>query len=182
MGSDRVADLLLSRGATGFTLITAMVTIAPALDATALVAIRALFREYAGSLDVDLAYQDFEREVAALPGDYAPPTGCLLLATDGPAALACVGVRPLEAGICEMKRLYARPEARGAGLGRQLALAAIEFARATGFHAMRLDTLPSMAAAQALYRELGFREIAPYRFSPVTGNLFMELQLESAPT
>lgn len=155
--------------------------IAPALDATGLAAIRTLFREYAASLDVDLAYQDFDGEIASLPGDYEPPGGCLLLAREGPAALGCVGVRPFEADVCEMKRLYVRPEARGTGLGRRLALAAIEFARGAGFRAMRLDTLPSMGTAQALYRALGFHDIVPYRFSPVVGTSFMELTLASAP-
>lgn len=151
--------------------------IASAAGAADLDAVRALFREYAASLDVDLSYQDFDRELESLPGDYAPPTGCLILARDGPTALACIGVRPLEPDVCEMKRLYVRPAAQGTGLGRQLAVAAIEFATEAGYHAMRLDTLPSMAKAQALYRTLGFRDTVPYRFSPVVGNVFMELAL-----
>lgn len=155
--------------------------ITPAIDAADIAAIRTLFLEYAASLDVDLAYQAFQNEVASLPGDYAPPRGCLLLARDGGAARACVGVRPLDDNVCEMKRLYVRPEARGSGIGRTLTIAAIEFGRAAGFRAIRLDTLPSMAAAQVLYRSLGFRDIAPYRFSPVAGNVFMELQLAPPP-
>ena len=158
-----------------------MVTIAPAMNAAAFDAIRVLFLEYAASLDVDLAYQDFHREVASLPGDYVSPRGCLLLATDGERTVACVGVRPLDDDVCEMKRLYVRPEARGTGLGRQLAMAAIDFGRTAGYRAMRLDTLPSMASAQALYRALGFRDIAPYRPSPVAGNVFMEFPLRPAP-
>ena len=152
-------------------------TITPALGAGDLAAIRSLFREYAATLDVDLDYQGFQHEVAALPGDYAPPRGCLLLATAAGDALACVGVRPLDQDVCEMKRLYVRPQARGTGLGRRLAVAAIDFGRGVGFRTMRLDTLPSMTSAQALYRALGFRSIAPYRSSPVTGTLFMELDL-----
>jgi ribosomal protein S18 acetylase RimI-like enzyme len=159
-----------------------MVTIAQALDAAALDAIRVLFLEYAASLDVDLAYQDFHREVATLPGNYELPRGCLLLARDGERSTACVGVRPLNDDVCEMKRLYVRPEARGTGLGRQLALKAIAFGRSAGYRAMRLDTLPSMASAQQLYRALGFRDIGPYRHSPVEDNVFMELALRSAPS
>lgn len=158
-----------------------MVIIAPALDAASIAAVRTLFVEYAASLDVDLAYQSFQDEVASLPGDYAPPRGCLLLAREGLDAIACVGVRPLDADVCEMKRLYVRREGRGTGIGRELAVAAIEFGRAAGFRAMRLDTLPSMAAAHTLYHTLGFRSIPPYRFSPVAGNMFMELALVPSP-
>jgi putative acetyltransferase len=158
-----------------------MVTIIDAVDAADIAVIRTLFLEYAASLDVDLAYQDFQREVDSLPGDYAPPRGCLLLAGDGSGPLACIGVRPIDRDVCEMKRLYVRPAARGMGLGRKLAVAAIAFGQKAGFRAMRLDTLPSMSAAQTLYRELGFREIAPYRPSPVAGNLFMELSLAPPP-
>lgn len=153
-------------------------TITPALDETDVETARTLLLEYAASLEVDLAYQDFQREVASLPGDYAPPRGCLLLARNGTSALACVGVRPLDDAVCEMKRLYVRPEARGTGLGRQLTMAAIDFGRVAGYRAMRLDTLPSMTSAQSLYASLGFRKIAPYRASPVVGNVFMELALD----
>ena len=154
-----------------------MVSITPALDATSLAAIRILFLEYAASLDVDLAYEDFQREVASLPGDYASPRGCLFLATEGGDAVGCVGVRPYDGDVCELKRLYVKPTTRGSGTGRQLAVAAIEFARAAGFRAMRLDSLPSMTTAHTLYDVLGFQRIAPYRFSPVADNLFMELVL-----
>jgi ribosomal protein S18 acetylase RimI-like enzyme len=140
-------------------------------------AARALFLEYAGSLGVDLGFQGFDRELAALPGDYAPPHGRLLLALRGGAALGCVALRRIDAATCEMKRLYTVPAARGAGLGRKLALAVIEEARGLGYERMRLDTLPSMGRAQALYERLGFREIAPYRRNPVPGARFLELDL-----
>jgi putative acetyltransferase len=153
------------------------VIIVPAQDAQSITEVRSLLLEYAASLDVDLAYQSFSEEVASLPGEYAPPRGCLLLAREGALPVACVAVRSLDAHACEMKRLYVSPSGRGSGLGRELAVAAIEFGRTAGFRVMRLDTLPSMTAAQALYRALGFREIAPYRFSPVVGNLYMELTL-----
>lgn len=154
----------------------------PATDPESIAAVRTLFLEYSASLNVDLAYQGFQAEVAALPGDYAPPRGCLLLARNGPAAVACVGVRPLDDDVCEMKRLYVRPEARGTGIGRRLAVAAIDFGRAAGFRAIRLDTLPSMVGAHRLYVALGFRTIPPYRASPVPGNLFMELMLQADRT
>jgi ribosomal protein S18 acetylase RimI-like enzyme len=134
-----------------------------------------LFREYAASLGVDLSYQGFEAELASLPGAYESPAGALLLATSpGHGALGCVAMRPLsEHGVCEMKRLYTKPIARGAGLGRALAIAAIEAATHAGYRAMRLDTLPTMAAAQALYRDMGFETTPPYYSSPVAGTIFM---------
>ena len=153
-----------SRGAEGAALIA---------DADDVELVRTLFREYAGSLGVDLSFQGFEAELAALPGGY----DAVLVATVGGAPAGCVGVRPLEDGVCEMKRLYLRPAARGTGLGRGLAEAAIARARALGYVLMRLDTLPSMAAAQTLYRSLGFVEIEPYRHNPVAGTAFLELRL-----
>jgi putative acetyltransferase len=137
--------------------------------------VRTLFREYARSLDVDLSFQGFKEELAALPGGY----DAVLVAMVGGEAAGCVGVRPLEHGICEMKRLYLRPQARGTGLGRALAEAAIARARELGYESMRLDTLPSMAAARALYRSLGFVEIAPYRHNPVDGTAYLELRLSA---
>ena len=136
-----------------------------------------LFEDYARALGIDLGFQNFAGEVAGLPGDYRSPAGALLLATIADRAVGCVGVRPLAGGACEMKRLYVRPDGRGQGVGRALADAAIAFARGGGYTAMRLDTLPTMATAQALYRELGFREVAAYRYNPVPGTLFMELAL-----
>lgn len=145
-------------------------------------AVATLFREYAGALDVDLSYQGFEAELAALPGAYAPPAGALLLAlSDTDEPLGCVAVRSLAAlGTCEMKRLHTRPSARGAGIGRALAEAAIEAARRAGYGYMRLDTLPTMLTAQALYRRLGFEIMLAYYESPVTGTIFMQKTLRPA--
>lgn len=155
------------------------VRIAPAAGAEDMAVLTQLFRGYAASLPVDLGYQDFEDELAALPGKYAPPGGALLLArdTDG-AALGCVGLRALdEQGLCEMKRLYLLPAARGLGLGRALAEAAIAEARRLGYRALRLDTLPSMAQAIDLYRQMGFERIAPYYAPTPPGTVFMALKL-----
>ena len=140
--------------------------------------IRVLFEEYAQSLGIDLSFQDFAEELASLPGAYSPPRGRLLLAANGARAVGCVGVRPQDEGICEMKRLYVRPEARGQAVGRALAEAAIAFGKAAGYHAIRLDTLPTMTGAQALYRQLGFVNVPPYRYNPVPDTSFMELDLD----
>jgi GNAT superfamily N-acetyltransferase len=155
------------------------ITIAPASSADDLAAVIALFRAYAASLDVDLAYQGFEAELAGLPGKYAPPGGALLLARDaGGIPVGCVGLRPIQPeGCCEMKRLYVAPEGRGTGLGRLLVEALVREAERLGYGEMRLDTLPSMADAMALYGKLGFVPMAPYYDTPVAGTLFMRRPL-----
>jgi ribosomal protein S18 acetylase RimI-like enzyme len=142
-------------------------------------AVAMLFREYADALNLDLSYQGFEAELASLPGAYAPPAGALLIAVSATGdPFGCVGVRPLhEAGTCEMKRLHVTPSARGAGVGRALATAAIEAATQAGYVRMRLDSLPTMIAAQTLYRQLGFEITPAYYDSPVPGTIFMRKTL-----
>jgi ribosomal protein S18 acetylase RimI-like enzyme len=139
---------------------------------------RKLFTEYSERLGVDLCFQNFERELAELPGRYSLPEGRLFLAVEGERVMGCVGLRKIGEGVCEMKRLYVRPEFRGRGLGKTMALHLIGEARAAGYALMRLDTLPAqMNDAVNLYRSLGFREIEPYYDNPVETALFMELKL-----
>jgi ribosomal protein S18 acetylase RimI-like enzyme len=139
---------------------------------------RELFLEYAQSLGFSLCFQNFDKELASLPGDYAPPDGRLLLAEFEAQLAGCVALHKLEDGICEMKRLYLRPQFRGKGLGRAIADRIIAEARAMGYQQMRLDTVePVMKEAVAMYRRIGFREIAPYCKNPMAGALYMELLL-----
>jgi len=148
--------------------------IAPA-TAEDLHAVKELFRDYEASLPFDLSFQDFEQELAGLPGRYAPPSGRLLLAHCAGAFVGCVALRQIGAGLCEMKRLFVQPAFQGKGIGKALAQAIVEEARRIGYKRMRLDTV--LEPAQSLYRSLGFREIPPYQHVPVTGVVFMELEL-----
>ena len=139
---------------------------------------RELYLEYADSLGFSLCFQSFDQELASLPGDYAPPLGRLLLAEYRGQLAGCVALHKLDPEVCEMKRLYLRPQLRGRGVGRALAEAVIAEARVIGYRKMRLDTVePVMPNAVALYRRLGFREIDPYRANPIAGALYMELVL-----
>jgi ribosomal protein S18 acetylase RimI-like enzyme len=138
---------------------------------------RDLFEQYAQSLGFDLGFQDFGVELQNLPGDYAPPQGCILFAKQDERIVGCVAVRKLEENICEMKRLYVIPSARGQGIGRKLAETIIAQAKAIGYKHMRLDTVASMQAANRLYSSLGFHPIAPYRYNPLEGAQFYELSL-----
>lgn len=153
------------------------VEIRTARDAADVEAARVLILEYARSLPFGLEFQDFESEVASLPGEYGPPRGRILLARVGGELAGCVALRPWGEGRCEMKRMYVRPQFRGAGAGRALAGAVMEEARAIGYESMRLDTVPGMDAALGLYRSLGFREIPPYRHNPIPGAVYLEASL-----
>jgi ribosomal protein S18 acetylase RimI-like enzyme len=139
--------------------------------------VREIFREYASGLGIDLCFQDFASELADLPGKYAAPRGRVLLAMRADELLGCVAMRPLDESACEMKRLYIRPAARGMKAGKQLVLRLCDIARAERYRCMRLDTLPEMHAAQALYRSLGFEPIQAYVFNPVPGAAFLQLDL-----
>lgn len=139
-----------------------------------------LFREYAATLEVDLCFQGFPDELAGLPGRYARPAGGLWLAVAGDEAVGCVALRPLDATVCEIKRLYLRPSMRGSGAGRRLVTNALAAAARIGYVRVCLDTLPSMSGAIALYRSLGFEPITPYYDHPVPGALFLGRALDSA--
>ena len=136
-----------------------------------------MLEEYVGWIGLDLAFQEIDAELAGLPGEYAPPEGALFVAT-GPDRLAgMIGLRPFEDGICEMKRLFVRPDARGRGLAKQLIAVALDEARRLRYSEIRLDTLPMMGDAQSLYVSLGFRDIAPYYDTPIAGTRFMAKRL-----
>ena len=138
---------------------------------------RQLFSEYAAGLGVDLCFQNFEHELENIKNTYGAPNGCLLLAHCSERPIGCVAFRPFMEGICEMKRLYVRPEARGLNVGRRLAIEIIQRARSAGYRSMVLDTLTSLTAAQTLYRSLGFRQVEPYYANPLQGVVYMELDL-----
>ncbi len=159
-----------------------MCSVRPVAGPDQIAVARELLREYAAGLGTDLAFQGFEQEVAGLPGAYAPPAGRLLLAWVDTAPAGCIAFRPLAGRSCELKRLYVRPAYRGRGLGERLARRAIDEARGAGYRHVRLDTLPTMLAAQALYRRLGFREGPPYYSTPIPGTTFFERALDPPRT
>ena len=140
--------------------------------------VQELFKEYACSLDFDLCFQNFDKELAELPGEYAPPDGRLIVAINETKVVGCVALRKIINGICEMKRLYVRPAYRSKGIGRELVRAIIGEAEKIGYTQMRLDTVPAMKEAIGLYRSTGFYEIEPYRNNPVEGAMFLELALK----
>jgi ribosomal protein S18 acetylase RimI-like enzyme len=155
-----------------------MLSIIQARHTEELQSVRALFEEYAASLNFDLCFQNFDQELGNLPGEYSPPLGCMLLAMRDGQPAGCVALRRLDGDVCEMKRLYVRPALRGIGIGKALADAIIVEARRKGYKKMCLDTVPSMREAQALYQSLGFEGTEPYRYNPVSGTRFMELRLQ----
>lgn len=150
-------------------------------DTAQLDALRALFREYAGSLSIDLCFQNFEDELTQLPGDYSSPRGALFAVYVGSELAGCCAMRPLDAvdypNACEMKRLYVRPAFRRLRLGRMLAEATLDAARMAGYACILLDTLDDMESARALYEELGFEEIPPYYYNPIAGAHYLKAQL-----
>jgi len=140
--------------------------------------IRELFSEYVDWLGFDLCFQNYEEEFSGLPGEYTKPGGCLLLALYENKPAGCIALRKLKDDVCEMKRMYVRPQFRGKGIGKALAKECIEKAKKLGYLYMRLDTIPFMVNAIALYKSLGFKEIEPYRYNPIKGAKFMELKLK----
>ena len=154
-----------------------MLNIVPATAAKDLEDVRILFGEYSGLVAEALSSQNFDRELEALPGEYAPPGGVLLIARDDNAAAGCVALRRLDDATGEMKRMYVRESYRGSGLGRRLALAVIDEARKRNYKRVVLDTLPKLASAIALYRDIGFRDIGPYLANPTPGAICFELRI-----
>ena len=155
-----------------------MITITRAHTTEDVLTAKTLFQEYSESLDFDLGFQNFDEELSNFPGQYSPPDGRLYLARYASRAVGCVGLRKFEKRICEIKRLYVKPDFRGKAVGRNLAKKAIEAAKIIGYEYIRLDTLPSMESANRLYRSLGFEPIEPYRYNPIEGAVFMELSLK----
>ncbi|KFB67588.1 carbonate dehydratase [Candidatus Accumulibacter vicinus] len=148
-------------------------------DTTAIEHVRQFFRNYAAWLGVDLCFQNFEAEMASLPGAYAQPDGRLFYAERDGRPAGCVGIRPFSTGLCELKRLYVEPSQRSFGIGRVLTMAAIKAAKEIGYRKLLLDTLPTMRVAVKLYRELGFKETPAYYQTPLEGTMFLALDLEN---
>lgn len=139
--------------------------------------VRNIFVEYAEFLQVDLCFQDFDKELQTLHQVYSPPQGCIILAKKNDKVVGCVALKPIAEGVCEMKRLYIRPEARGEGLGRKLVEELIRFAKESSYQSMKLDTVSKLKEAIALYRSVGFVETSPYVFNPLKEVLYFELKL-----
>ncbi|MBZ0156053.1 MAG: GNAT family N-acetyltransferase [Alphaproteobacteria bacterium] len=154
-----------------------MVTIMPADEGKILAQVKELFSEYAAALGCNPCFKNLEQEIAALPGDYSPPGGSLLVARYDNRVAGCVALKRLDENACEMKRLYVRPEFRGKGIGKALVLSAVEDARKLGYRHIRLNTLPSMKEAIPLYHFLGFYDIQPYGATPIPGALYMEFTI-----
>ncbi|NYT61289.1 GNAT family N-acetyltransferase [Alcaligenaceae bacterium] len=154
-----------------------MITIQAAKFPNDLAIVRGLFCEYAKSLNIDLGFQDFDTELATLPGKYEPPAGRIMLALKGSNVAGCVALRPIDGKTCEMKRLYVRPSCRGEQLGRTLATRICQEARAAGYAKICLDTLSTMTAARQIYTDLGFKATEPYVFNPIPGAVFLALDL-----
>ena len=160
---------------------THVISIAPPSSDIELLDVKRLLKDYADHLKVDLCFQDFEGELACLPGEYSEPRGALLLATVDGIPAGCCGMRPMDnvdySNACEMKRLFVRPEFRRLGLGRQLAEDIMDLARIAGYDSLLLDTLNDMETARTLYKDLGFEEIPPYYFNPIEGAHYLKVQL-----
>ena len=154
-----------------------MISILEAHRGDHLLQARGLFAEYAASLGISLEFQNFQEELANLPGDYAPPEGTILIASWNEEAAGCAALRRMTQDACEMKRLYVSPQFRGIAIGKALAKAVVGEARRIGYRRILLDTLPTMHVAKSLYAELGFRETAAYRYNPVDGSRFLKLEL-----
>jgi carbonic anhydrase len=154
-----------------------MITVIQVNEGDDVISVRALFEEYAASLNFDLCFQGFNEELATLPATYAPPEGRLLLALHSVEPAGCVALRKFDEGTCEMKRLYVKPRFRGLGIGKTLAETIVSAARKIGYERMCLDTVPSMREAQLLYQAMGFKDVESYRYNPIGGARFMELAL-----
>ena len=155
-----------------------MIEIVEANSKILITKVKELFLEYSESLGFDLSFQNFDAELDNFPVQYSPPTGSLFLALSQNLPIGCVGVRYFEDGICEMKRLFVKPNFRGKRVGRLLAEAAVKAGKFLGYERMRLDTLPTMEKANHLYRSLGFIEIEPYRYNPIERAKYLELNLK----